>query len=78
MNNKSKIIIDERKRNDMINSIKKYFLDEREEDLGDLAASLVLDFFIEKLGPEIYNQAVEDSYKYMNDCIEDLLGLQKY
>ena len=78
MNNKLKINIDEGKRNDMINSIRKYFLDEREEDLGDLAANLILDFFIEKLGPEIYNQGIEDSYKYMNHSIEDLLGLQKY
>ncbi len=78
MDKKTKINIDKGKKDNMISSIKKYFQDEREEDLGDLAANLILDFFIEKLGPEIYNQGIEDSYKYMNNIIEDLLGLQKY
>lgn len=44
-----------------------YFLNERDDDLGDLAASLILDFFMEKLAPEFYNQGVYDSYKYMSE-----------
>ncbi len=62
---------------DMINSIKNYFYNEREEELGDLAANLLLNFIIEELGPEFYNAGVYDSYKYMNDRIEDLLSIQK-
>ncbi|MCG9966670.1 DUF2164 domain-containing protein [Pelotomaculum terephthalicicum JT] len=51
----------------MISAIQTYFLNEREDKLGDLAASLILDFFIEKLAPEFYNQGVYDSYIYMSD-----------
>jgi uncharacterized protein (DUF2164 family) len=72
----SKMKISREKRQDMICEIKGYFLKERDEEIGDLAASFVLDFFIEKLGLEIYNQGVYDSYKYMSDKIEDLLGIQ--
>lgn len=76
MNNKIKLDIEKRKY--MTSEIKKYFMDEREEELGDLASELILDFFIEKLAPEIYNQGVYDSYIYMLDRTEDLLGIQKY
>jgi uncharacterized protein (DUF2164 family) len=73
-----KIKLSKEKRHDMISLIKAYFHQERGENIGDLASSLFLDFFIEKLAPEFYNQGVYDSYKYMTDRIEDLLDIQKY
>lgn len=75
--NSNKIKIRPEQRESMISSIKSYYENERDEELGDLAASLILDFFLEELAPEIYNQGVFDSYKYMNDRVEDLLGIQK-
>jgi uncharacterized protein (DUF2164 family) len=78
MNKKNGIKIDKEKREGMISSIKSFFLDERDEDLGDLASSLILDFIIDELAPAFYNQGVEDSYKYMSDKLEDLLGIKKY
>jgi uncharacterized protein (DUF2164 family) len=73
----NKIKISKEKRDEMISELKEYFYKEREEELGDLAASLMVDFIIEKLGPEFYNQGVFDSYVYMTDRVEDLLGIQK-
>lgn len=64
-------------RDEMILEIKTYFFNEREEELGDLAASLILDFIIEKLGKKFYNIGVNDSYTYMSQIIDDLLGIQK-
>jgi len=61
----------------MIAEIKTYFLQEREEEIGDLGAGLLLNFITDKLAPEFYNLGVYDSYKYMRDRAEDLLGLQK-
>lgn len=72
------IKLSKEKREKMISSIKEYFFNERDEELGDLAAGLILDFFIEELSTEFYNQGVYDSYKYMNDRIDDLLEIQKY
>ena len=77
MSRKNNIEIKKEVKEDMINSIKKYFLNEREEELGDLAADLILDFVIEELAPEFYNQGIYDSYNYMNDKIEDLLSIVK-
>lgn len=77
MKETEKIKLSNEKRQDMLLEIKNYFLNEREEELGDLAANLILNFIIEKLALEFYNQGVYDSYKYMNDRIEDLLSIQK-
>lgn len=77
MRGNNKIKLNKDKRDEMISEIKEYFLNEREEELGDLASGLVLDFIIDKLANEFYNQGVYDSYKYMEDRIEDLLSIQK-
>jgi len=77
MKKNNKIKITEEKRVNMISAIKNYFSKERDEDLGDLASILILDFIIEELAAEFYNQGVYDSYKYMNDRCEDLLSIQK-
>lgn len=73
----SKFELSKEKKEFMITSIQSYFLNERDMELGDLAASMVLDFFIEKLAPEFYNQGVEDAHKYMLEKVEDMLGIQK-
>jgi uncharacterized protein (DUF2164 family) len=73
----NKINITKEKKEQMINSIKEYFYNEREEEIGDLAASMLLNFITEELGPEYYNQGITDAYNYMNDRVEDLLGIQK-
>lgn len=78
MRDKDKIKLTKEKKDEMISTIKNYFLNEREEELSDLASMLILEFIIEKLAPEFYNQGVNDSYKYMNNSIEDLLSIQKF
>ncbi|MFZ7121627.1 MAG: DUF2164 domain-containing protein [Eubacteriaceae bacterium] len=78
MNNKDTIKITKEKRKEMIQTIQNFFLKERDEELGDLASSLILDFFIEELAEDFYNQGIYDSYQYMNDKIEDLLSIVKY
>ncbi len=76
MNNR--LEISREKRQEMIKLIKNFFINERDEDLGDLAASLILDFFIEELAPEFYNQGILDSYKFFEGKMEDLFSIQIY
>ena len=78
MRDKDKISLTKEKREDMISSIKEYFYTEQGEELGDLASSKILNFIIDELSLEFYNQGVNDSYKYMNKSIDDLLSIQKY
>lgn len=75
--NKNAINIPKEKKQEMIEAIKNYFYNEREEEFGDLASTMLLNFIIEELGPEFYNQGIADAYRYMNDRVEDMIGLQK-
>ena len=44
------------------------------EPVGDLAAGLLLDFFLEELGPLIYNQAIMEAQARMLKYVFDLNG----
>ncbi|WP_138417949.1 DUF2164 domain-containing protein [Aquibacillus sediminis] len=61
----------------MTNEIKQYFEQEKNEQIGDLAATLMLDFFIDKLAPTFYNLGVEDAHAYLNEKLDDLFEIQK-
>ena len=76
MGGQERIKLTKEQRADMVSSIKKYFKQERGEEVGDLGAGLILDFVIERLAPEFYNQGVNDSSRYMNDRIEDMISIQ--
>lgn len=60
-----------------VQSLKNYFSKEMEEEIGDLSASLLLDFITEEIGPLYYNMAISDACKFMDGCVEDLYGLEK-
>lgn len=77
MKKKNPFNIKKEKKDEMINLIKHYFLNERQEELGDLAAVLLLDFITEHLAAEFYNQGVYDAYQFMNERNEDLLSILK-
>lgn len=64
---KQKFEITNETKNDMVNAIKKHFSQERNEDLGELAAVLILDFFMDELAPKFYNQGVEDAHAYNSE-----------
>lgn len=77
MKKDNRIKISRERKDEMITQIRNYFSKERDEDIGDLAAGMVLDFIVEELAPEFYNQGVEDSQRYMQDAALDLLSIQK-
>ena len=43
-----------------VTSIERYFKDELDEKIGNIRATALLNFFLEEIGPSIYNQAVAD------------------
>lgn len=73
----AKFELSREKKEHMIAEIQSYFRAERDIELGDLAAALILDFFCEKLASEFYNQGVADAQRYMSEKVEDMLGIQK-
>jgi uncharacterized protein (DUF2164 family) len=59
-------------RKDAITSIKRYFEENMPEPIGDLPAGLLLTFFVEEVGPIIYNRAVADVQARLVQRVEDL------
>lgn len=60
----------------LLDSIKRFFVEELEEDIGDLKARTVLEFCVREVGPSIYNQAVADAQTFFERAISDLGGVQ--
>lgn len=69
--------IDDDAKRVMMGEIKRYFLDERGEELGDLAALLMLEFFADKLAPQFYNLGIQDAHEFMAQRLEDVFELNK-
>ena len=61
----------------IIEEIKSYYWNEEAEEISDFKAENLLDFFLENIGPHIYNQGIKDAYAFMMEKTEDLLGLEK-
>ncbi len=61
----------------LVDSIRRYFEESMDENIGDLKAKLLLDFCVKEIGPSIYNQAITDAQTYMQDKVADLDGCQE-
>lgn len=61
---------------EIIGCLKTYFSTERGEEIGDLAAHLLLNFITEQIGPIFYNQGIQDAIQYINDRVEDLYAFE--
>jgi len=60
-----------------IDAIRLFFAEERDEDLGELASLLLLEFISEKFGPYYYNLGINDAKYFLQEKIEDLYSLEK-
>jgi uncharacterized protein (DUF2164 family) len=45
----------------LLASIKRYFVEHLDEDIGDLKAGLLLDYCLQEIGPVVYNRAIADA-----------------
>ena len=55
-----------------IASIERYFLEERDEKIGNIAASALLGFFLEDIAPVVYNRAVAEVQVRLQQRVADL------
>ena len=55
-------------------SVKRYFAESWEQEVGDLKADLLLDFLLREIGPSIYNRAIGDAQVFLRDRVADLEG----
>jgi len=65
-------ILSEEERRNYINKIITFFAEERDEEIGVIAAEEVLDFFLENLSKPIYNKGIEETKEMLKEKITDL------
>jgi uncharacterized protein (DUF2164 family) len=61
-------------RSEAIASIQRYFIEQMPEPIGELPAGLLLNFFLEEIGPAVYNKAIADAQARMSSRVSDLTG----
>lgn len=71
------ICLSKEERHAALEAIKSYFLNEKDEEITDLSATLLLDFILKNIGPAIYNQALGDAHCFLTEKLEDLYSLEK-
>ena len=68
------IAIPDGARKQSVASIKRYFAEELDQEIGDLQAGLLLDFILREIAPTVYNGAISDAQTYLRDRVADLEG----
>jgi len=58
----------------LVTSIKQYFEEHMDQSIGDLKASLMVDYILAEFGPPIYNRAVADAQARMQEMVSELDG----
>ena len=69
------IKIREEARTALIASIRRYFTEELEQDIGELKAGFLLDYVFTEIGPVVYNSAIADAQAYFQQRAADLDGV---
>ena len=58
----------------LLASIKQFFAEHMDEEIGELKSTLVLEYCVKEIGPSVYNQAVADAQAQMQEKVTDLDG----
>ena len=58
-----------------IASIQRYFTEELDQQIGDLKAALLLDYFVAEVGPAIYNRGIADAQEFLQERASDLAAV---
>lgn len=59
-------------RQQAIASIERYFEEELDQRIGNIAAGALLGFMVEEIGPLIYNQAVREAQERLLERVQEL------
>lgn len=59
-------------RQEAIASIQRYFEENMDERIGNIAAGALLGYFLEELGPLVYNQAVTELQERLQQRVQEL------
>jgi uncharacterized protein (DUF2164 family) len=69
-----RIQLSEDRRSRLLRTIQAHFAEQFDEELSRFRAEGLLDFFVEELGPVVYNQGVRDACAYLQEKLADIHG----
>ena len=69
---KTGIKLNREEQNKLINDIQIFFREERNEEIGIIAAETVMDFFMENLGIFTYNKSLDEAKIWFSKRMEDI------
>jgi uncharacterized protein (DUF2164 family) len=55
-----------------ISSIERYFAENMDDKIGNIAAGALLGFFLEEVGPLVFNAAVQEAQQRMQERVTEL------
>lgn len=56
-------------------TLRHYIAENLDLEIGDLKATLLLDFVVSEFGPSIYNQAIADARSFLDERIADMASV---
>jgi len=59
----------------LLASIKEFFKEQLDAEIGDLKATLLLRYILKEIGPTIYNRAVADVSRHLRDIVDEIDGV---
>lgn len=68
------IRLEEDRRVRLVAYLQSFFREEFDEDLSEFRAGELIDLLLRTLGPEVYNQAIQDARRHLQGKLDDLDG----
>lgn len=62
------------RRASLLDALQRHFDNEFDQPLSAFRAEGLIDFFVQHLGPPVYNQGVRDATAYVQDKLTDIEG----
>jgi uncharacterized protein (DUF2164 family) len=69
-----RIELSEERRERILASLAAFFASELDLEISDFQAGLILDFCVREVGAPVYNQAIQDARRFIQDKLADLEG----
>jgi uncharacterized protein (DUF2164 family) len=74
MTHPMRIRLTDERRERMLRGTQRFLAEALDLEVGELAATRVLDFFVRELGAPVYNQAIQDARAFLQGKLDDLEG----
>ncbi len=62
------------RRSELLLALQGFYIEQFDVEVSSFQAEQLMDFFIERLGAQLYNQGVQDARRFMMQKLDDLDG----